>query len=286
MLTRRQLLAGMGGLVALGVTGIAIEHADDARVRRGLYKLGLAHSPDGHVPVSHSQEASGTLTSANMPHPVAWTISTPSIPVAGVVYCLHSYGRDHRMAFDDIHVQDVVAAANAPLAVAAVDGGDTAYWHERADGRNPLAMLLDEFIPLAEEHLGSGLRRALLGWSMGGYGALLTAERAPERFDVVAAGSPALWTTASEVPGPAFDNAADYRRNDVFAGTDQLADITVRIDCGTDDPFVDADKRFAARLARPNPGRFSAGFHDEAYWRSIAPAQVATIAKVIRESAS
>jgi len=286
MLTRRQVLAGMGGLVALGVAGIAIEHADDPRVRRGLRRLGLAHSPDGHVPVSNSEEASGALTSTNMPHPVAWTVSTPSVPVRGVIYCLHSYGRDHRMAFDDIHVQDVVAAANAPLAVAAVDGGDTAYWHERADGRNPLAMLLDEFIPMVEERVGSGLRRALLGWSMGGYGALLAAERAPERFDVVAAASAALWTTPSDVPDPAFDDAADYRRNDVFAGIDQLADVTVRIDCGTDDPFLEADTTFAARLPRPNPGRFSSGFHDEAYWRSIAPAQVATIARVIRERAS
>ena len=284
MLSRRRLLAGLGGLAALGVAGVAIDHAGDPRVRRGLRRLGLAHSPDDHVPAAHSEELSGSLTSAFMPHAVGWSISIPSIPVQGVVYCLHSHSRGHRMAFDSIHIPDVVAAAKAPLAVAAVDGGAASYWHQRADGSDPLSMLLDDFIPMVEERLGSAPRRALLGWSMGGYGALLAAERAPERFDVVAAGSPALWTTPSAVPEGAFDGAADYRRHDVFAGIDKLAEITVRVDCGTDDPFLDADERFAARLPRPNHGRFSAGFHDEAYWRSIAPAQVATIAEVIRKA--
>ena len=278
MLTRRQVLTGIGGLALLGVAGVALDHADDPRVRRGLRRLGLAQSPDGHVPDSHTKEISGSLTTANMPRPVAWTISMPRDPVRGVIYCLHSYGNDHRMAFDEIHLPDVVAAAGAPLAVAAVDGGRTAYWHERSDGRDPLTMLLDEFIPMVDTRLGSGLSRALLGWSMGGYGALLAAERAPARFDVVAAASPALFHGPSDVPETAFDGAADYRRNNVFAGIARLADLTVRIDCGNDDPFVDEAKRFAARLPGRNHGRFSSGFHDEAYWRSIAPDQVATIA--------
>ena len=41
------------------------------------------------------------------------------------------------------------------VAVAAVDGGKDSYWHRRADGTDPLAMLLDESIPLVERHLGS-----------------------------------------------------------------------------------------------------------------------------------
>jgi len=286
MLTRRQVLAGLGGLAVLGAAGVAVDHAGDPRVRRGLRRLGLAHSPDGHVPDSQTKEISGSLTTANMPRPVAWTISMPSVPAQGVVYCLHSYGNDHRMAFDRIHLPDVVAAAGAPLAVAAVDGGRTAYWHERADGRDPLAMLLDDFVPMVDARVGTGLRRALLGWSMGGYGALLAAERAPDAFDAVAAASPALFHGPSDVPETAFDGVADYRRNNVFAGIEELAGITVRIDCGTDDPFVDAARRFAARLPGRNHGRFSSGFHDEAYWRSIAPAQVATIAAAMRKASA
>ncbi|MET0420220.1 MAG: hypothetical protein ABW073_00810 [Acidimicrobiia bacterium] len=57
--------------------------------------------------------------------------------------------------------------------------------------------------------------------------------------------------------------------------------MTVRIDCGTDDPFHDADAEFAARLDEANRGAFSAGFHDAAYWRSIAPARIATITNAL-----
>jgi len=57
--------------------------------------------------------------------------------------------------------------------------------------------------------------------------------------------------------------------------------MTVRIDCGTDDPFHDADVEFAARLPHSNQGTFGSGFHDDAYWRSVAPAQIATIAETL-----
>ena len=42
-------------------------------------------------------------------------------------------------------------------------------------------MLLDEFIPMVESRVGPQ-PAAVLGWSMGGYGALLAAETAPHRF--------------------------------------------------------------------------------------------------------
>jgi enterochelin esterase-like enzyme len=205
------------------------------------------------------------------------TIATPGNAVRGVVYCLHGHGNDHRMAFRDVHVPDVVAAAGLPLAVAAVDGGSNSYWHARADGSDPMTMLLDEFVPLVEQHLGGAKPRALLGWSMGGYGALLAAERVPDRFGAVVASSPALWTSPGATPAIAFDGESDYRRNDVYAGIARLASLVTRVDCGTDDSFVDAARAFAAQLPHPNQGSFTDGFHDAAYWRSVAPAQIATI---------
>ena len=56
----------------------------------------------------------------------------------------------------------------------------------------------------------------------------------------------------------------------------------MRIDCGTDDGFIGQSRRVAASLPVPNQGRFSQGFHDAAYWRSIAPAQIATLAAAIQ----
>jgi alpha-beta hydrolase superfamily lysophospholipase len=206
-----------------------------------------------------------------------------SMPPAaiGTIYCLHGHGEDHRFAFDSIHLHDVVAAAGEHLAVAAADGGTDSYWHRRADGRDPLAMLLEEFIPMVDARAGSA-RRALLGWSMGGYGALLAAATSPDRFSAVAVGSPALWTSPGATAPGAFDDADDYRRNDVFAKASRLSGLAVRLDCGRSDPFHAADRAFAARLPVPPQGTFGAGFHDAPYWRSIAPAQVATIAAAMR----
>jgi enterochelin esterase-like enzyme len=211
---------------------------------------------------------------------VSWSLSLPTRPAQAVIYCLHGYHNDHRFAFDEIHLPDVVESIGAPLAVAAVDAGSDSYWHARADGTDAMAMLLDEFIPFVEGRTNIP-QRALLGWSMGGYGSLLAAERATSRFFAVAVASPALWTSAGQTAPGAFDNAADYHRFDVFAGEPQLTPLTVRVDCGTGDPFYQASRRFVAALPSGHQGSFGPGSHQASYWRSVAPAQVATITRAI-----
>lgn len=150
--------------------------------------------------------------------------------------------------------------------------------HPRADGTDALTMVLDEFLPAIDAALGASLPRAILGWSMGGYGALLAAERAPAMFTAVAAASPALWLRSDEYSPGAFDGPEDFEAFNVFAGSASLRGLAVRIDCGTSDGFVHAARQFAEQLPAPNLGRFTAGYHDAPYWRSIAPAQLATIA--------
>ncbi|MBV9098912.1 MAG: esterase, partial [Frankiaceae bacterium] len=67
------------------------------------------------------------------------------------------------------------------------------YWHRRSDGDDPQLMLLTEFIPLLASRGLRTDRLGLAGWSMGGYGALLLAERiGPSRCAAVAVDSPAL----------------------------------------------------------------------------------------------
>src|SRR5947199_301181 len=63
-----------------------------------------------------------------------------------------------------------VKRGTPPFALAAVDGGRDTYWHRRADGDDPQAMLLEEFLPMLTKQ---GLRTdsfGVTGWSMGGYG--------------------------------------------------------------------------------------------------------------------
>jgi S-formylglutathione hydrolase FrmB len=114
---------------------------------------------------------------------------------------------------------------------------------------------------------------------MGGYGSLLIAERAPDRFFAVTVASPALWTTPGHSAPGAFDGPGDYHRFDVFANEQRLAGLITRVDCGTADPFYTATRRFVAGLPPGHTGMFSPGFHDAGYWRSVARAQVTTIAQ-------
>ena len=57
--------------------------------------------------------------------------------------------------------------------------------------------------------------------------------------------------------------------------------MVVRIDCGTGDPFYEATKNFVGRVHPAPQGTFGSGFHDYAYWRSVAPAQIETIKRAL-----
>ncbi len=268
-LSRRQLLTGAAAALAVAWAGACAR-----KLPVGKASIVRVPGPAGGVLIS------GRFQSTHMGRALGWALSAPSGPPAGVIYCLHGYNEDHREAFDQIGLPIVAATSKAPVAIAAVDGGNS-YWHARADGTDAQAMLFEEFIPLVESYVQS-TRRALLGWSMGGYGALLAAQRAPEKFRAVAAASPALWTSAAQTARGAFDNASDYQRNDVFAGVDHLAPLAVRVDCGTGDPFFAADRQFTARLPPGHQGSFGPGGHNADYWRGVAPGQIATIMAAFR----
>ena len=273
---------GFGGLVAAGAVGtVGVVEMGSGRRARLLHKVGLADSPDFSVPPSGAALIDGQFTSAYMPAPRSWTLSRPAGEAAGVVYLLHGRGGNARYPFTTLKLHDLVEARHLGVALAAVEGGDSSYWHPRADGGDPLAMLLDEFVPMIDKMVGTD-RRALLGWSMGGYGALLAAETRPEMFRAVVAVSPALWTSAGATAPGAFDGPDDYRRHDVFARAESLRPLTVRIDCGDGDSFQPAARRFAALLEPDVITSFGPGFHDSPYWRSTAPAQMETLSEALR----
>ena len=102
---------------------------------------------------------------------------------APVCYCLPGRGRGQREVLEgglrlgDFAAQAFAERGAAPFVLVAVRGGDT-YWHRRASGEDALAMLLDELIPYCRRslRLGDAAGEALMGWSMGGYGALRAAE--------------------------------------------------------------------------------------------------------------
>lgn len=175
---------------------------------------------------------------------------------------------------------EAVAAGLPPFAVVAVDGGGS-YWHKRASGEDSGAMVLDELIPMLGEQGLDTSRVAFLGWSMGGYGALLLGSRlGPGRTAAICAVSPALWTSPGAAAPGAFDSAEDYNANSVW-GEPALGSIPLRIDCGNSDPFYSATKQFIAQLPNPPAGGFSPGGHDGAFWSAQLPGELTWMAPLL-----
>lgn len=277
MISRRAVLTG-GAVVGVGAVG-TVGAVRVIGLKRVMTMLGLRDSPDHVPPASGWNVEERTLASAAMGTDVPWLIAVPPRPPVGIIIALHGRGETYRYAFDQIRLHDMAAEAGLDAVVVSVEGGDHQFWHARADGTDADALVIDELLPAVDEIVGVGLPRALLGWSMGAWGALLMGQRATDRLVAVVAASPALWDSFAQAREGAFDDEADFQAHDLFREVDALAPLVVRIDCGAwDDEFVGISKRLAAQLPNPNPGGFTDGNHDTAYWRSLAPAQMATIA--------
>lgn len=211
-----------------------------------------------------------------------WAIARPPGHTGSLrpVIALHGHGGDAKFVMD-LGVPDVLArvvdAGKPPFAVVSVDGGDT-YWHRRASGADSGAMVLTELLPMLADHGLDTSRVAFMGWSMGGYGALLLGARlGPARTAGICAVSPALWTSYLATDNGAFDNSLDWADNTVF-GRPELAEIPLRVDCGTGDRFYAATRQFVAQVGRPASGGFSPGGHDVSYWRRVLPDELTWLA--------
>ena len=253
--------------------------------RRLLHAAGLLVDDDLHAPPIGWSVESGLLngrryklvrTGAPAGASGASAAAAGAAAAAGVpaVICLHGRNQNEDFAFDDIGVQDFAAHAGLDIVVAGIDGGPSSYWHPRVSGDNPLADVIDHLVPLADQRSGGG-PRVVMGWSMGGYGALLAAERRPDLFSAVVAASPAVWRRASDASKGAFDGAADFAAHGVLASLDRLPK-RVRIDCGKDDPFADVSRELLRRIPGAQ-GRVRSGFHDSQFWRTLVPEQLAFI---------
>jgi pimeloyl-ACP methyl ester carboxylesterase len=226
------------------------------------------------------EERAGSLRSSHLPgRDVPWRLALPrDVPSPPLVVVLHGRGGDVDSAFDLLHLQDHVERTG--LALASVSGG-VDYWHRRRSGRDAGAMVVDDLLPLLARETGYAGRVAFLGWSMGGYGSLLLASRlGPGRVGAVVAESAALWTDPADSAPGAFDDRADFVAHDVFAAPRLrvLSRVPVRLDCGRDDAFVEANRAFGAALPSAEL-TVDDGGHTTAYWRDHGGPQLDWVAR-------
>jgi predicted esterase len=157
-------------------------------------------------------------------------------------------------------------------------GGVHGYWHNRADGKWE-DWVMDEVLPRVVHRYGIDPHKiAIGGISMGGFGALDIALKNPGRFCAVGGHSPALWFEGGETAPGAFDNLADFERNNVVRTVEEEPDAFGRtkvwIDYGEEDPFRVYDEGFIAALSEGDADLTShswPGGHDGSYWGAHWP---------------
>lgn len=236
-------------------------------------------------PVAPTMATGVFVSAARGGVPTNWAIARPpgqTRPLRPII-ALHGKGSNAATVMAS-GVEGVLAQAVAaglpPVAVVAVDGGD-GYWHHRASGSDSGAMVLAELIPLLGRQGLDTSRVGFLGWSMGGYGALLLGARLGlARTAAICAVSPALWSSSGATAPGAFDGPEDFAANSVV-GLPALGSIPIRIDCGYSDPFYAATKAFIAQLPNPPAGGFSPGGHDATFWSSQLPGEISWLAPLL-----
>lgn len=208
--------------------------------------------------------------------------------VDAVAYLLPGRGSDAEAAMNvgfAGFLADYVRRGGAPFAIAAVDAGET-YFHRRTSGEDRWSAVTRDVPAAVREVLGvPAVREALIGQSMGGYGALLAAEREPRRFRAVGVAGPAIFPSFADEDrsvGDAFDSASDYARNDVIAHAAALREVPVLVYAGRRDPFVPGVRLFAKACPHARVV-IAPGCHDEGFWRATAPHIVSFVGTHLRE---
>jgi S-formylglutathione hydrolase FrmB len=193
----------------------------------------------------------------------------PDLPV-----CLALHGRGEGAGmFLDLGVPETLTSVvdyqgTPPFAVVAVDGGDS-YWVAREPEDDPQLMLTDDLPEwLAERGLATN-PFAVLGISMGGYGALNYA--ANPNDPTVAAISPALFLSWPEAATrDVFATEQQWRDTDPLQNLRDFAGVPVGVWCGESDPFIDGTRQLVDR-AKPAVAEIKPGDHTAAYWRKVLP---------------
>lgn len=278
VLSRRALL--IGGLGGLGLIGTGFVAALEGVLPGGVplrRALGLV-GEDGVVPdvVPVPVEVHRLRSQARGQDVDVVTMIPASVERGQLLVCLVLHGRNSSArGMLDLGLASFLAASITagapPLALVAVDGGSS-YWVARDPADDPQAMLRDELPGWLGSFGLAGVPAAVLGISMGGFGALDLARSRGASAPAVAVLSPALfrrWDDAETVD--AFSSEQSWSAHEPLRHVDELPEaFELGVWCGREDPFFDAAAELADR-APATVARFDHGEHTVGYWRRVLP---------------
>jgi enterochelin esterase-like enzyme len=295
--TRRRLLAvGLGGLAGFAAAGAAGVELVAHGVLPGK---GILEQLDGACAVPPpplvfdrpGPSFTSSFYSRARRRRVGYTIAYPPGHRPGralpLIVALHGYGGTHRNVLGQMPLRRALAwrvdgRPLPPMAMVAADGG-SGYWNPHP-GDDPMGMVIDELIPMCQ---GRGLGRGpgaigAMGRSMGGYGAILLAEKYPALVSVVAAIGPAIWTSYSQAravnPG-AYASAAAFAAADAVTHAPALARVAVRVASGLDDPFRPGVEALAGALPAGAVVDISHGCHTGPFFLAQEPPSMAFLGR-------
>jgi S-formylglutathione hydrolase FrmB len=147
-------------------------------------------------------------------------------------------------------------------------------------------MVSDELlVEVQKKGINTSRKMGMMGWSMGGYGALrLAGLLGSAHVAAVSAASPALWTDSGDAPSHAFSDAAEYDKYTVYGQQFTLSGIEVRVDCGTGDAFYRAVQDYVDGFPAGVDvvSHFDPGGHDPGYWRRMLPGELDFLGRALR----
>lgn len=225
----------------------------------------------------------------------------------GVVYLLHGYGDSHKAWNDEwLRIENTVAQcekAGLQDMIYIMPSGFSSYYVNRYDGNfDYMDMFVEELVPYVDNTyrtIADNRHRAVVGYSMGGFGAMILPSKHPEIFSVSVPLSMSFRTDEQYMTesaggwgsqwGAIFGgkgSVGEARLTDYYkehcpfymftaATKDQYADVAYYLDCGDDEEQLlvanDDLHRQLREIGMPHEYRVRNGAHTGEYWRTAMP---------------
>jgi S-formylglutathione hydrolase FrmB len=252
LLTRRRLLVGGSVVAGVGIGAAASYPFWPDRLKRLIVDPPPAFIPDAEV----GQVTLESVYSDSRGRDVDFFTAVPAgygkgkgLPVVVVCHGATATPADYEAFGLPQFLTQAVDDGAQPFVLAGAYGS-VLRWEPQPDGDNPQAMVLEEIPQWLDDRGYDADRRALWGWSMGGYGVLRMAEIDPHWARAVAAFSPAVGE------GDA-----------VFQDIDALDPTPLGVWCGTDDALFPSVQALVEALPHePEIWSYGPGGHTRIYW--------------------